>query len=113
MSAHANGTGLPVQSVSVTDGLQKALDNLTDEMCHIRTEMKELYDDNKRLRDCVSDKRGRCSCTCRERGYQVRAPWDGYQGHSPDCETLHYQEDPQGQHPAAGHLRVEAPPPDG
>ncbi|KAF6730989.1 hypothetical protein FQA47_020023 [Oryzias melastigma] len=36
--------------------------------------MKELYDDNKRLRDCVSDKRGRCSCTCRERGYQDTDP---------------------------------------
>lgn len=75
-----------VQSVSVTESLQRAVGKLTEEMSFMRMEMKEICDENQRLRAWNSDRRergfcspsgGRCSCTCGEMGCQSGGPRDG------------------------------------
>ena len=82
-----------VQSVSVTDNLQRAVNKLTEEMCSIRMEMKDMCEENHRLRAGRNDgrerwsrspSRGRCSCTCGEWGCQSRGSRDGQWGRSPE-----------------------------
>ena len=97
---------LPVQSVSIADGLQKAVNKLTEEMYHMRMEMKELYDHYRKLRECVSGRRewwfpspssSRCSCACGERGCIARSSQDDFWRHSSDQERWGHQGDCQGQ----------------
>ncbi|XP_024122024.1 uncharacterized protein LOC112142718 [Oryzias melastigma] len=83
------GGELKVQSVSATDELRKVMNQLTNDMHHMRMEMKELSDDNKRLRDarCRGELTAtRCGCTCGRRGCQARGAPERHHSRSPDRE---------------------------
>ncbi|CAL8287626.1 unnamed protein product [Arctogadus glacialis] len=80
-AAAYGGGGPSVQSVSVSDGLQRAVEKLTEDMHTMRVGMKELCEENRRLRAGDADTRGRrfrspsgggCNCTCGEWGCQLR-----------------------------------------
>ena len=93
-AAAAYGGGSPsVQSVSVSDGLQRAVEKLTEDMRTMRVGMKELYEENRRLRAGDTDTRGRrfrspsggcCNCTCGEWGCQLRGSREEHRGRSPE-----------------------------
>lgn len=92
-AAAYGGGGPSVQSVSVSEGLQRAVEKLTEDMHTMRVEMKELHEDNQRLRTWNADMRGRrlrspssgrCSCTCGEWGCQLRGSREEHRGRSPD-----------------------------
>lgn len=106
-----------VHAVSSTDGLQKAVDKLTEEMYVMRMEMKEVYEENQRLKRNKMDVRerwfgpaagGQCGCTCGEVGCQSRGTRGGRQGRSPERAFS-----PSGNYPASGYQRdaVRSPAP--
>ena len=97
-----------VQSVSVPDDLQRAVDKLTEEMYAMRGEMKVVYGENQRLRAEHADMRGRrfrspsggrCNCNCGERGCQLRGFREEQRGRSPDRA----QSQAQGGFPSRGY----------
>ena len=93
-AAAYGGGGPSVQSVSVSDGLQRAVEKLTEEDMHtMRVGMKELCEENLRLRAGDADTRGRrfrspsgggCNCTCGEWGCQLRGSCEEHRGRSPE-----------------------------
>ena len=102
------GGGLSVQSVSVSEGLQRAVDRLAEEMYAMRVEMKEISDENQRLRarnvavrgqGLRSPSGGLCSCRCGERGCQSRGSREDHRGRSLDREQF----PPRGGFPSRGH----------
>lgn len=48
-----------MQSVSVSEGLQRAVGKLTEDMHAMRVEMKDMYEENQTLRAWNNDMRGR------------------------------------------------------
>lgn len=92
-AAGYSGENPSIQSVSVPGGLQKAVEKLTEDMYSMRMEMRELYEDNQRLRAWNSDLRGRgirspsgerCHCTCGEWGCRSRSSREEQRGRSPE-----------------------------
>ncbi|RVE68762.1 hypothetical protein OJAV_G00094580 [Oryzias javanicus] len=85
--ASCAGSELPVQSVSPAGGLHKAIDKLTEEMFQMRMEMKELSDENRRLRNVSSSLSPPVArCACEERGCRARSVSENHRGRSPDRE---------------------------
>lgn len=82
-----------VRAVSSTDSLQGAVDKLSREMCAMRMDMKEMYEENQRLRkDSVEDRHvmgsrsafnGHCECSCGQPGCQSRGALRRRDGRSP------------------------------
>lgn len=72
---------------SVSEGLQRAVEKLTEDMFAMRTEMKEIYEENQRLRGrrFRSPLGGRCNCTCGEWGCQLRSSREERRGQSPEA----------------------------
>lgn len=118
-SAATYNDGAPsVQSVSVSEGLQRAIERLTEDMYAMRVEMKDVHEENRRLRAGNNDLRGRrprspsggrCTCTCGEWGCQLRGSREDRRGRSPDpgrfprsggFPTPGYRSDPSGPSPS-------------
>ncbi|KAK7922816.1 hypothetical protein WMY93_009718 [Mugilogobius chulae] len=83
-----------VRAVAATDGLHGTVDKLSKDIYAMRLEMKEMYEENQRLRkDYVDNRRvigsgtavsGHCECTCGEPGCQSRAAMQRTPGRSPE-----------------------------
>lgn len=103
-----------VQSVLVTDSLQRAVGKLTEEMSFMRREMKEVYQENQRLRErrFCSPPQGCCNCTCGEMGSQSRGSHDRQQGRSPDRGPRWHQgrDQPRDRNRESGQPPTSKPP---
>lgn len=119
-SAATYNDGAPsVQSVSVSEGLQRAVERLTEVMYAMRVEMKNVHEENRRLRAWNNELRGRrprsssggcCTCTCGEWGCQLKGSREDRRGRSPDpgrfprsggFPTPSYRSDPSGPSPSS------------
>lgn len=92
-AAVCNDGSQAVQSVSVSESLQRAVEKLTEDMHAMRMEMRGMYEEKQRLRAWNNDVRGRsprspsggrCTCTCGEWGCQLRDSREERRGRSPD-----------------------------
>lgn len=93
-SAATYNDGAPsVQSMSVSEGLQRAVEKLTEDMYAMRVEMKNVHEENRRLRAWNNDlmgrrprspSGGRCIYTCGEWDCQLRRSREDRRGRSTD-----------------------------
>lgn len=86
-----SGAAAMVHSISDGGGLHRAMDSLTADMREMRMEMRQMAEENNRLKASRwRDEQkaphpvhgGQCQCTCGERGCQSR-PWGEQRGPSP------------------------------